>query len=90
MVKAVIGDDEENIMTPCRYGIQRSEVLEGRKIPPSEIISFRGRFCEQAHRGDKVVARGLLEKVVGKEEEIFQIVIGENPADYLKLVEYPS
>jgi predicted nucleotidyltransferase len=36
-----------------------------------EITSFRGRFCEQAREGERVLARGKLEKVVVREGEVY-------------------
>lgn len=84
MLQATIEDDKENILTPCRYRIKDVRVLKGRrKTPPVEIVSFRGRFCEQARRNEDIMAEGTLEKIVGKRGVIFRLVVGEHPSDYL-------
>ncbi|MFQ5710669.1 MAG: hypothetical protein ACE5GD_02695, partial [Candidatus Geothermarchaeales archaeon] len=53
VLRATVEDDGECIFTPCKYLIKDVEVLEGRaELPPSEIVSFRGRFCEQVFEGE--------------------------------------
>lgn len=81
-VEAVVEDDSEAIFTPCRYVIDRVRVLEGPgKASPSQIVSFRGRFCQQAKAGERIVAKGCLEKVVSATSEYFQLVVGEDQSD---------
>jgi len=85
LIEAVVDDDSENILTPCVYGVSRVNVLYGKKrAVPSQIVSFRGRFCEQAFQEERVQARGRLERVVDRSGEWYQIVIGESPLDYLR------
>ncbi len=85
-LEAVVEDDSENILTPCTYGVSQVKILRGkRKAVPSQIVSFRGRFCEQAFQGERVRARGRLERVVNRSGEWYRIVIGESRFDYLKL-----
>jgi len=63
-IKAKITDDSESIFTPCRYLIDDVEILEGTKASPlEEIVSFRGRFCEQAKKGEIIVAQGKVERL---------------------------
>ena len=84
VLKAKIEDSSEAIFTPSKYKIKETYILEGdRKKIPLEIVSFRGRFCEQAFENEKVMARGKLEKVLTKNEEFFRLVIGEDPRDFL-------
>jgi predicted nucleotidyltransferase len=54
---------------------------------PFEIVSFRGRFCDQAKKGDHVVAEGLLERILDERDEIHRLVVGENARDRLIVVE---
>jgi len=65
-VHATVTDDREAIFTPCRYALTEVHRTEDPALPlPEEIVSFRGRFCEQARTGDRVAASGILEEVRG-------------------------
>jgi len=80
---ATIGDDEEMIFTPCRYKL---DVVHS-SIPyfeskPRELLSFRGKFTEQASLGELVEVRGILEKVTSNKEVFFRVVLG-GKGDYL-------
>ena len=77
VLKAVVKDDTDNIFTPCCYRVQDSSI-EG----VDTIVSLRGRFCEQAKKGDSITARGTIEKVVSRNDEYFQMMLGDT-GDYL-------
>jgi len=82
-VKAIIVDDRDSIFTPCRYVINKCEVLSGEILESiREMCSFRGKFTEQAHGGDRVVAKGKVEKVMIGDEEFFRLLL-ESAEDYL-------
>ena len=82
-VSAVVSDDEESILTPCVYSIDDVRILEGSGAAPDRIISFRGRFCEQARKGEKLIASGTLEEVTSKSDRYHQLVAGESPSDFI-------
>jgi predicted nucleotidyltransferase len=87
-ITATVADDAEALFTPCTYQIENAAVVEGAKREPiSEIASFRGRFCEQARKGEAVTAQGKVERVTNKKtgEEHYRIILGNNPADYMVL-----
>jgi len=84
-VRATISDDSGCIFTPSTYHLVHARIT-GQRRAPTQIVSFRGRFCEQAHAGDEIFARGILERVVDKQSESFRLVIGENPRDCLIVV----
>lgn len=87
-VSATVVDDSESIFTPCTYVVEEAEVVEGVKLSPiEEIVSFRGRFCDQARNGDVVVARGKVEKVKDckRNSEHLRLLIGNEPSDYMML-----
>jgi hypothetical protein len=87
-IKATVVDDSESIFTPCRYAIKNTNVMEGTKLSPiTEIASFRGRFCEQATRGETVIAQGKIERVTDlkRHQEYFRLLIGNKPSDYMIL-----
>lgn len=76
-VEARVRDAGEAIFTPCRYGVEGARLVEGARAGAGaqeaavrasigelrEIVSFRGRFADQARAGERVRARGTLERV---------------------------
>ena len=86
-VSGQVVDDNENLLTPCRYVLERVRVLKGDPSrSPIEIVSFRGRFTEQAYQGELVLARGRLEAVRTKDQKYFRLVVGEGLADVLQTI----
>lgn len=83
-VRGTVTDDSRSIFTPCTYQIADVEVGRSRaEYAPSQIVSFRGRFCEQAKNGDRVLATGRLERVIHGANESYRLVIGEDARDFL-------
>ena len=83
-VQATVIDDSEMIFTPCVYRIDDVRVLEGTDAKPlREIVSFRGRFCEQARNGEEIMACGMVESVETRGEKYSHLIIGSKPSDYL-------
>jgi uncharacterized protein len=85
LVEARVGDDRDALFTPCRYSLRDVRLLEGPHVTDlSEVISFRGRFADQARVGQRVRARGALERVVWRERaEMTRLVVGGQPGDFL-------
>jgi predicted nucleotidyltransferase len=86
VVRGTISDATESIFTPSVYRLTDAQASEKRRAP-TEIVSFRGRFCEQALEGERIRARGTLEEVVGEGRPEYRMVIGENPTDSLIVLE---
>jgi predicted nucleotidyltransferase len=87
-ITATIADDSEALFTPCTYGIEDVTVAEGAKLEPiREIVSFRGRFCEQARNGEAVTAQGKVEHVTDKRngQAYYRVILGNKPSDYIVL-----
>jgi predicted nucleotidyltransferase len=85
---ALVTDDKEALFTPCKYKIENVQVLEGTKLQHIlEVVSFRGRFCEQAKAGEKVVVQGKVEKVINKKQgrQYYRVIIGNKPSDFMAL-----
>ncbi|MBD3192206.1 MAG: hypothetical protein GF308_16315 [Candidatus Heimdallarchaeota archaeon] len=76
------------IFTPCIYHLTGVTVLskEEKKLDilPSRIFSVRGRYCELAHKGDRVRVRGKLEQIRNDREKYFQVVLGIRDNDFFK------
>jgi len=82
-VIAKVVDDKDSIFTPCKYLVSEVEVLRGSiPYPLKEVVSFRGRFCEQAMKGERVVVNGVVE-VVKSKGYYCRILIGEHVDDVM-------
>jgi predicted nucleotidyltransferase len=80
---AVVTDAEESIFTPCTYHVEDCTYLDGALEPEvTQLVSYRGKFTEQARQGDTVEARGTVEEVTYGEETIFRLMLGSR-GDYL-------
>lgn len=87
-VTATITDDSDSILTPCRYLLSNVKIVNSKhEEMPSEIVSFRGRYCEHVHTGDHIVAEGLLERVKETSRSVYRLIIGENTMDQLLRVD---
>ncbi len=87
-IKATVIDDSEMIFTPCCYKIEDVKVIDGTHVQTiEEIVSFRGRFCEQAKNGETVIAQGKVERVqkLGKREH-YRLLLGNKTSDHMILV----
>ncbi len=81
-IAAAVADDSEAIFTPCRYTLKDVQILAGPPAPVSEIVSFRGRFCEQARSGETIHAAGLVERIESKQGEIrYRLLLGNSAHD---------
>jgi predicted nucleotidyltransferase len=87
-ITAKIADSSDSLFTPCTYKVESVKVVEGPKLKPiQEIVSFRGRFCEQAKNGEAVTAQGKVELVTNKKNlgEYYRLILGNKPSDYMVL-----
>ncbi len=98
-IEARVADAAEAIFTPCRYLVEAASVLEpptvleaasagpaGVDVEPAplrEIVSFRGRFAGQARDGERVRARGTLERVLPRSGAPYARLVVGAPGDYL-------
>ncbi|MHA1771169.1 MAG: nucleotidyltransferase domain-containing protein [Candidatus Thorarchaeota archaeon] len=82
----IIGADY-SLYTPCKYQVICSEWKSIR-----EVISFRGRFTEQAKEGDEVLIEGTIEHVKNSAgEKLYdRIILGENYQDLLLPLKFLS
>ncbi|MBS7632132.1 hypothetical protein KEJ15_00700 [Candidatus Bathyarchaeota archaeon] len=85
-IKATITDDSEAIFTPCIYRIGNVQPITGFAAETiEEIVSFRGRFCEQAKKGETVIAEGKVERVVDRKHgsKHYRLLLGNRPEDFM-------
>jgi len=82
-LRAVVADSGDSIFTPCSYRVEDVVFVDpqcGCKV--SELVSFRGKFTEQAEEGELVEARGTLERVEKIGGTVHRVVLG-GEGDYL-------
>ena len=82
-IEATITDDRDAIFTPCCYSLGEVRFLNGIQVNDlREIVSFRGRYCEQAQKGDRVQAAGTLERIQDQGGRSWRrIILGNNVED---------
>lgn len=93
-LKAKIIDSENSIFTPCTYKIDPLNIIGNKRSlnninmkEINEIVSFRGRYCEQARDGEKIMAEGKLEKVSFKNKsEHFRILLTDPTQDQMIII----
>jgi hypothetical protein len=87
-ITANVADDAEALFTPCTYKLANVKIIEGPRLEPiTEVVSFRGRFCQQAQTGETIVAQGKIEHVKDTRDyyEHYRVIIGNSPSDFMAL-----
>lgn len=89
-MEATVADAKEAIFTPCTYRIEdvRFSAASPSLRPllrslPDEIVSYRGRFCEQAWEGERITARGKLERVIGQDGKVHHRLLLGGQGDFM-------
>jgi predicted nucleotidyltransferase len=95
-ITANIADSSDALFTPCTYKLKDVTVVEGLKLAPiKEIVSFRGRFCEQIptnlREPPTVEAQGKVEHVTDNRTGAthYRLIIGNKPTDYMVIRKTP-
>jgi len=87
-IEATVTDASEAIFTPCRYPVANVRSLGNNATDDLvEIVSFRGRFCEQAQAGDIIRASGTLEQVKARDGRVWTRLLLGNHRDDVMLVQ---
>jgi len=82
-LRAVVAGADDAIFTPCTYHVKDCVLQDAPgHHEVSELVSFRGKFTEQAREGDVIEARGTLEKVVYRGRTAYRMMMGGR-GDYL-------
>ena len=88
-IKAFIENSSDSIFTPCSYKIQCLKIIKrsdkAKEIgchDINEINSFRGRYCEQGVKGERVLVTGKLEKVIFREKKVsYRLILTDQQVD---------
>jgi predicted nucleotidyltransferase len=82
-LRATVKGSGASIFTPCTYEVDDYAYRGSYDwSEPSELVSFRGKFTEQVGEGDRVEARGTLERVDYGERTVYRVMLGGR-GDYL-------
>lgn len=83
-IRGRIDDASDALFTPCSYVVGDAETVEGATVPATcEVVSFRGRFSDQARRGEVVHAKGTLERVIRRAGPASARLTVGAPGDFL-------
>lgn len=86
-IDCTISDALASFDNPAVYKVDDVEILEGQEVSISELASFTHTYAGQAQEGERVIAKGKLEKVIGKKTK-YRLIVGttrESINEYIKL-----
>lgn len=86
-VECTVKDALAAFDNPAVYRVEDVEILEGSEVPLNEVASFTHTYSGQAREGERIVARGKLEKVI-KDDVSYRLIVGttrESINEYIKL-----
>jgi predicted nucleotidyltransferase len=83
-ITAEIVDSSESMFLPAVYKVKVLNVKKGNPVTIEEIVSYEGVYCDVFKEGEKIEAKGRLEKVNGR----YQLVVGtlEVKNQYMKFL----
>jgi predicted nucleotidyltransferase len=81
-IAAEVLDASQAHLTPAIYLLKDVRVLSGPCwLTVDRLITWRGRFAEQAFKGEAIVAQGYVEEYLHKGGLLRQMVVGEGRED---------
>ena len=77
-IEGIVKDNFNSIVRPGYYEIENSKIIEGYKdVPIKRVVFYSRDYASMCFSGEKIKAKGILEKVVSnKEEPYYRVVIG--------------
>ena len=77
---------------PAVYKVDNVEIIKGPKVPITELASYTHTYAGQAREGERITARGKLEKVIGQNIN-YRLVVGttrESIGEFIKLKNFKT
>ena len=77
---------------PAVYKVDDVEIIKGPKVPITELASYTHTYAGQAREGERITARGKLEKVIGQNIN-YRLVVGttrESIGEFIKLKNFKT
>ena len=91
-IECTITSDLKSMDNPAVYEISDVEYLDGIKEEITQLASLTHTYAGEVLEGERVIARGKVEKVVtNNQEPIYRILVGstrESIGEYIKLKEF--
>jgi predicted nucleotidyltransferase len=90
-VRALVYDNKDSMFLPAVYHVKDVEVIEGVKVEDiRKIVSYEGLYDSLAEKGETILARGKLERVVNNRTgtEYYRVLVGSPEGkgkEYIKL-----
>jgi len=92
-IEALVINDDYIFDSPGIYKVEDVKILEGRDkhLAPSikEVVSFTHTYAGQAFKGERIVAKGKLERVITTKGEYLRVVVGTSREafnEYIKVI----
>ncbi len=81
--EAIVKDSTESIFMPSTYLVEDVKVKSGLDVKVKEVVSYEGLYGGIFEEGEKIVVKGVLEKVESRvsKENYWRIVVGSLKAD---------
>jgi uncharacterized protein len=89
-VECTVTDSLAAFDNPAVYKVDDVEIIEGPEVVISEIASYTHTYAGQAKEGERITARGKLEKVIGKNVS-YRLIVGttrESIGEFIKLTNF--
>ena len=86
-IECTVTDSLAAFDNPAVYKVEEVKIIEGPNIPISEVASYTHTYAGQAREGERITARGKLEKVIG-ENISYRLIVGttrESIGEFIKL-----
>jgi len=77
---------------PAVYKVDNVKIIKGSKVPITELASYTHTYAGQAREGERITARGKLEKVIGQNIN-YRLVVGttrESIGEFIKLKNFET
>jgi len=92
-IEALVVNDDYIFDSPAIYKVEDVKILDGgdKHMAASirEVVSFTHTYAGQAFKGERIVARGKLERVITPKGEYLRVVVGtsrEAFREYIKVI----
>ena len=86
-IECTVTDSLAAFDNPAVYKIDDVKIIEGAEVAISEVASYTHTYAGQAREGERITARGKLEKVIGKNIS-YRLIVGttrESIGEFIKL-----
>jgi predicted nucleotidyltransferase len=86
-IECTVTDSLAAFDNPAVYKIDKLKIINGPEVPISEVASYTHTYAGQAREGERIIARGKLEKVIGKNIN-YRLIVGtsrESIGEFIKL-----